>query len=256
MQQSTASEDGETLTTATPWLGEAIDHKLSSDAMATLASQGWVLLHAVSREAFERIAIQLGSPVSSRLGSEEIDILSPSQAGDAPAHSLSATFGTGAFPHHSDAAYMRIPPRWILMRMAEPGPGRRQTCIRDVVGFAVSHRKGLGLLQRAVWYVASRQGSFYIPILGLAPARECPILRWDYRVMRPASPSAQGAASKLHDLLTETPEVAISWQRNDLLILDNWRVLHARGSAAANDAGKRKLERILVCQEVGANDGR
>jgi len=39
---------------------------------------------------------------------------------------------------------------------------------------------------------------------------------------------------------------AIDWQPDQILILDNWRVLHARGSADSDDADTRVLERVLV----------
>jgi alpha-ketoglutarate-dependent taurine dioxygenase len=42
------------------------------------------------------------------------------------------------------------------------------------------------------------------------------------------------------------PHVNVKWQRGDVLVVDNWRMLHARAPGGSDDAGIRRLERILV----------
>lgn len=49
----------------------------------------------------------------------------------------------------------------------------------------------------------------------------------------------------LNDLFATENEITIPWERDVTIILDNWRMLHARPALSASD-DSRVLERVMV----------
>ncbi len=64
--------------------------------------------------------------------------------------------------------------------------------------------------------------------------------------MTPADPSFVDAASILHQALEQAVEVRLDWRANEVIVIDNWRMLHAREDGDDRDVDSRQLQRILV----------
>jgi len=71
--------------------------------------------------------------------------------------------------------------------------------------------------------------------------------RFDPLCMRLSSANPQAMASTIHPH-GYTQHLLIEWKQGSLLVLDNWRCLHARG-AGADQSPSRKLRRW----SIGAN---
>jgi alpha-ketoglutarate-dependent taurine dioxygenase len=63
--------------------------------------------------------------------------------------------------------------------------------------------------------------------------------------MAPLTKTGAIVGGLLERFLCESPKVTIEWKENDLLVLDNSRMLHARAAAEAEDTD-RILERVLI----------
>jgi alpha-ketoglutarate-dependent taurine dioxygenase len=187
-------------------------------------------------------AAELGEPVPTRSGGPVVDELSPVDPSAARKRSLSAVHGVGAFPFHTDGAHHRLPPRWVVMRCAEPG-GDRPTLLVDGAQLPL-HRRHWRTVERAVWWVHSGMRSFPASIVGRSPRGR--FLRYDRGCMAPAHPVFAEAAHMLEAAIGATTHLPLSWKVNDVVVFDNWRVLHARGSTSLPDTSVRLLERILV----------
>jgi alpha-ketoglutarate-dependent taurine dioxygenase len=165
---------------------------------------------------------------------------------DAAPHSLSAVHGLGTFPFHTDAAHHKVPPRWLLLRCIDPGDSDRATLIIDSHDLVLDHEE-LREVGRAVWNVHTGFKSFLASALVrcLNVRNTVMRLRYDPGCMTIADPSFADAAALLRDSLGKVPPSAIDWEPNHTLVVDNWRVLHARGDAKVDDAGRRHLQRVL-----------
>jgi hypothetical protein len=71
------------------------------------------------------------------------------------------------------------------------------------------------------------------------------LLRYDLACMRPASKRGKLMAERLEALIASSAPERLSWERGQLLVIDNYRMLHARGPAVVTDKD-RVLIRILV----------
>lgn len=215
---------------------------VSPDDKQLLGDGFWV---GVARDEDELLcaAACLGAPVPVRPGGPVLQELTPIVAGNALANSLSSAYGLGAFPFHTDAAHHRRPPRWMVLRCADPGSENRPTLLADALRLAFTERESRAL-ERAVWWV--RSGGRGFPASIIKRERDGTRVRYDRGCMTPADPAFTPAGEYFEQALRQASHVRLEWQRNDLVIIDNWRMLHARAAAEGLDAGSRRLQRILV----------
>lgn len=210
-----------------------------------LNRRGWTVVeHANLYGALVQIAQAVGEVIELEHGSP-IEILKPRGQRDARTNTTSATFGLGAFPLHTDMAHWPVPPRFLAFRA--------RNAVRGVPTQLV-HRRSLrinnatmDLLRRAVWRVEGVRKpylcSMYFDHEGESG------LRWDTCTMRPHGEIAGEAQAMLLQVLGaafRSERVEHEWSsENQVLIVDNWHVLHARPDVPVS-AMARELERVLI----------
>jgi L-asparagine oxygenase len=222
---------------------------LSQSARRLLRETGRCELCLGSASDLLEVAERLGTPVSMTARGPIVDTLTPMPKTQARRNSLSSAHGVGAFPLHTDAAHHRCPPRWILLRCVDPGPGNRPTMLGDASQIELSGRQ-LREVGRAVWIVKTGVRSFLasalLPPTARARTQDSLALRYDLGCMRPADPAFNEAASTLARGISQLIQDTVEWEASLTLVIDNWRVLHGRGPEITADRGLRRLERIAV----------
>ena len=222
----------------------AAEHvEITASVRDHLARHGYWRGCAPSTSALTAAAATLGQPVPARSGGEIVHDLTPLAAEHARAKSLSAVHGAAAFPFHTDGAHHRIPPRWVVMRCAAPGNGDRSTLLLDATQFELTGAEWR-LLERAVWWARSGGRSFPVPVVRSTERGRT--FRYDPGCMSPAAPAFDESRRVLEQAITHTAHTAIAWKADDLLIFDNWRMLHSRAASQSDDRGVRHLQRVLV----------
>lgn len=211
-----------------------------------LSLHGWTVAPFNGDQSrFLSFANSFGDPIPSRRDGTLVDILVPSLQQDAPPRSMSAIFGEGAFPYHTDAAYLRIPPKYVLLRVV-----RGQECTRDTL---LIDTKNINLsaseerrIRNEVWLVNGGRGRFYSPIINIDMIEAVSIVRYDLNCMRPVTRHADESGRAFWGALQNAPRMAFSWRDGIILLIDNWRMLHARGPKPSFLENDRVLERILI----------
>lgn len=222
----------ETVTNAPPML------------LATLAERGWARHIAVSAEAdavvseIGRIGDFLGPRTVGRAGALE-EVVQPQTPDEAHPRSLSARYGLNALPLHAELSHRPRPCRYLLLGCIDTGSPSAVTMLLDwrTLGFSPEE---LQLLEGAPILVRTGRHSFYSTIL--PPNRA--FLRYDPGCLEAIDERGRAALRLVeHRLAGGSPETH-EWRRGDILIIDNWRVLHGRGRS---DKGScRRLARILI----------
>lgn len=163
-------------------------------------------------------------------------VLRPVSATDAPPSTMSAVFGNGKQPLHTDGAHLQQPPDVILLASAEPNltPTRVWSGAQPVPGtsavITASHPE---FARHGLFVVRNGRESF------LAPAFDWVRLRVDPACMSPADGYARQAAEYFQDL----PAFEFHWDGpRKVLLIDNRYALHGRSAVATQDAD-RALER-------------
>jgi alpha-ketoglutarate-dependent taurine dioxygenase len=216
--------------------------KTASDIVSELDKRGWLLLDFPAASSLVDFAANFGKPVPSRNGGSLSEILTPKDSVEAKPNSLSRFYGFGAFPFHTDSATHEKAPRLIFLRLVDNSSSDRPTVIVDplLLSSEAQRRK----LQNDVWVINGGTTAFYSTLLTRAPDGMC--LRYDPHCMRPAHARFVESQAVIESLISKAEVHTVDWVANQLLVLDNWRVLHGRGCTASGEDRNRLLERVMT----------
>jgi hypothetical protein len=185
------------------------------------------------------VASLLGTPVAGR-GKAKIESISPrDQAGSRPS-TLSRRFGYAALPLHSDTAHWTTPCRYVVLACAKPGRIETPTVLLDTKALTLTD-DDRALAQSACFMVRNGRRSFYASIMN----RSLSLIRIDPGCMEPLDESAAVAMNIFSYEKCRHQTIEFHWKTGDVLIIDNWRLLHGRGNSTAADPD-RHLVRIYV----------
>jgi Taurine catabolism dioxygenase TauD, TfdA family len=222
-----------------------VDELCASTGATQVKARGWALARTPSGShellsVLEAVARQFGTPLAGRQG-RLIDRLNPRSQGEAHPKSLSAIHGAGAFPLHTDGAHLTKPPRFIALGCQAAGSSPVPTVLvqYDSLGLAESTAADLSA---APFLVSNGRRSFYSTICDEKEMR----VRYDRGCMRPASSQSAKLAVRFDDALSRAPRHIHRWAPGDILVLDNWRVLHGRGLGAGMSSSDRTLLRVTI----------
>jgi hypothetical protein len=129
------------------------------------------------------------------------------------------------------------------MRCVHPGNGDRPTLLLDATQLELTSSEWRSL-ERSVWWVTSGGRSFPASIVQSHDGHRS--LRYDTGCMKPAATVFVESQHVFEEAIEMASPVAVGWEPDDLLILDNRRVLHARAAGSDDDRGVRHLQRVLV----------
>jgi hypothetical protein len=135
-----------------------------ADLVAGAQRDGWIAatgdIEALRRQA----AAQGWSEVPVRRGDQPVSVLRPVQPGSARSRSLSAQYGLGDQPLHTDGAHLASPPDLVVL--AASGPSRTPTRLWDYDRMTRIKEGQLGAaLSHGMFLVNSGRDSFYAPVL-------------------------------------------------------------------------------------------
>jgi alpha-ketoglutarate-dependent taurine dioxygenase len=179
--------------------------------------------------------------VPNRRGEGAVTTLQPRTTTDAHPKSLSARFGLGPQPLHTDGAHLTEPPHIVVMTS-----GRTSTTSTHLwpARHTVKHvRYPPPEVQHGMFLVANGKDSFF------TTAFSANTYRYDPGCMTPCDARARSAMQYFNSALEGdqsseyTNPFEFKWDvPNKILILDNKKMLHARASAENDPA--RTLQRV------------
>lgn len=186
------------------------------------------------------VAAGLGQPMTPWEGGL-VQELVPRES--ATPNTYSGIYGLDRFPFHTDLAHWRLPPRYLLLRCLK-GYADVPTFLFD--GQAFIEGELLDILTRAI-FKQRRPLHGAITLLRICEATDDGYrLRWDAVFLKPASKIGDSADQRVKKHLANSHPISISLTRpGDTLLIDNWRVLHARSPIPVG-RHDRKLERIYL----------
>jgi hypothetical protein len=211
---------------------------------ASLAQRGWAR-HVVECADAEdvvneigRIGAFLGTRAVGRAGAFE-EVIQPLTPNTAHPRSLSAHYGLDALPFHAELSHRPRPCRYLLLGCIEPGSPSAVTMLLDwrTLGFSSEE---IRLLEGAPILVRTGRRSFYSTILSPNQA----FIRYDPGCLEAVDERGRTALRLVEHRLAGGASETYLWRRGEILIIDNWRVLHGRGPSD-HDSGRR-LIRILI----------
>jgi len=184
---------------------------------------------------FVKLALTYGTPIKSRESGNFIDTLVAVHSNQVKKDSLSKRYGLDEFPIHTDCAYLKLPPKYILLRYIGSIENPTPTIVVHFDESKLSDEEK-DFIQRIIWFVKSKDNGFYSPIL------KDGILRYDKEVMKMANPNED----KMIEILAKMDRTEIKWTKNKVAVINNHSVLHFRPQTRDEENNKRVLQRINI----------
>ena len=210
-----------------------------------VVDQGWLEIDFPHDQSLLKLAEQYGHPIGIRLNANASDVLIPREKKDAKVHSLSAEYGMEAFPFHTDCAYYLVPPRFIFFR-SKIVNNNCATLLHKISNLHFSPTQ-IELLKTGLFEIRGHHKMFFASLL------EKGIFRWDKNCVKAIDRTAKEAVEVVENMLKSTPPHKYYWiNKNKVLIVDNWQVLHAREESSSFN---RAIERILIEEKKNVNLG-
>jgi Taurine catabolism dioxygenase TauD, TfdA family len=163
---------------------------------------------------------------------------------------MSAFTGTGPQLMHTDCAYFPVPPRYVMLRCESRGEAQCCTHLWVLNPNDLLECRNRALL-RPGWITRGRgrRPAFYAQVLNRS-SNGRPFVRFDPCCMTPPDGHHEHIEEVTSALYKFAHPRDFSWQRGNVLVIDNWRCLHGRG-VGADRAPTRRLERWII----GGGDG-
>ena len=214
---------------------------LMPDQRSQIDRDGHCVIHAVDADDLLGFAAALGRPHPDPRDRVLVKDIRPQPKDTANTNTLSSRYGMGAFPVHTEAAYLRKPPRFLMLYCVEPGSGGRTTVLLDA---ATLFSRLPDARRPGTWVVKAGRRPFLCDVLW----RQAPNgfgIRYDRECLFPRGPAALAEEQSIREFIALSMPTPIEWASGQLLVIDNHRMLHGRGGSN-NDDPDRWLKRVLI----------
>jgi alpha-ketoglutarate-dependent taurine dioxygenase len=214
---------------------------LMPEHIKSIDRDGHCVIHGVGVGDLLAFAAALGRPMLDPRDRVLVKDIRPQPKETANSNTLSSRYGMGAFPVHTEAAYLGRPPRFLMLYCVEPGSGGRTTVLIDTAALS-SRLPALG--RPGTWVVKADRRPFLCHVLWRRALDKVGV-RYDRECLFPCGKAAQTEEETILDFISSSTPARITWASGQLLVIDNHRVLHGRGGSI-NDDRDRWLKRIMV----------
>ena len=152
-------------------------------------------------------------------------------------NTYSGNFGLDVFPFHTDLAHWYVPPRYILLRCVSPA---EHVATKLIDRQSILDEQMSDLINRAHFRSRKRLDRK----TNLLKILHNNLFRWDSLYITPANK----AGIELKNIVDERihivkPKEIFLDKCGDCILIDNWRMLHGRGSIN-NSSMHRKIQRV------------
>lgn len=158
-------------------------------------------------------------------------------------NTYSGIYGLDRFPFHSDLAHWRRPPRYLLLRCLV-GYADIPTLLLDTK--IIFKTELMAILVRAIFRPRRPLGEQSSLLRLCTPIENGYCFRWDEVFLKPVSKVGEIARQRLAELLPKCDSLSMALSRTgDTLVIDNWRMLHARAVIPAGRENRR-IQRVYL----------
>jgi len=174
-----------------------------------------------------------------------VQSLRPREAGTVADNQYSGVHGIGTFPLHTDLAHWAIPPRYFVLRCINPA---EEVCTLVLPWEKVRPALGSIDMAKAVFFGRKKRPGYSGLVRAMCRHEGQTIQRWDSMFLKPLNQPAKDLDALLRDeRWTHSAERIPLRRAGDMILIDNWRVLHGRDSVPADSRG-RLLERVYLSE--------
>ena len=213
----------------------------SNEMLLALDRAGYFLARNLCPQEILGIAKSLGDIRVDVRSPQSIRTIRPQSTAEAKPNTLSSRYGMGRFPFHTDVAHWVEPAQFVLLYCEHPGSGARPTHLQDFLSWDLGAEAKQSAL-REVW----KTGTFRPQLCTVCILEKGRVaLRFDEACMKAMTVAAHTLGNDLVRHIQASPIIDVHWSTGTMLVVDNRRVLHARGTALRPDPD-RLINRVLI----------
>ncbi|MBX7227025.1 MAG: TauD/TfdA family dioxygenase [Chitinophagales bacterium] len=203
--------------------------------------KSWTVINQETNDKFlTLLANELGDIIADDNGNK-IQHLRPKLTGQGIKDTFSYKYGLDEFPYHTDTAFWAKPAKLILMTTELPSSCN--TLLIDIKGFLNSLTESeLVVFQNSVFTLKTPSQIKFVSVL--QREKEDFIFRYDPNIMTPFNSNAKKCDDIIKEYIEDSKAIEIQWTGKNILVLNNWRMVHKR-SECKNEP-KRILKRIYI----------
>jgi L-asparagine oxygenase len=178
-------------------------------------------------------------------GIPTVQCLRPRNTTEVKQNQYSGHYGLSTFPLHTDLAHWALPPPYLLLRCVV---GSNDVFTHVLSWTRIVDLVGTAALRKAVFMARSRQIGCSGLVRAMSHHHQTEVLRWDPIFLRPLNQHARALASVMLDPTWNGAAIKILLhQPGDMVLIDNWRMLHGRSQVLAHST-VRRIERVYLSE--------
>jgi len=197
-----------------------------------LKKDGWIEINQHS-ENLNCLGEKLCSKYKYKLMSSKFETLIPKKRNEIKKLSLSYAYGLNEFPLHTDGATYQIPPRFILLKSLSNSDTK--TFLADTIDI-----KNNIITANSKWIIKTEKGELETKLIYQYKNNE--IFRFNRLLMK----SIDGNKKEVYRAINNLKISKINWEKNKILIIDNWRILHGREKLIEENYENRIMQRLQI----------
>lgn len=203
---------------------------------SVLGGKGFLRFESNPQQPMLELARSLGELFEAE-NIANVQTLVPKMKIDEQDNTYSGNFGLDVFPFHTDLAHWYVPPRYILLRCVNPA---EHVATKLIDSQSILDEQVRDLINRAHFRSRKRLDRK----ISLLKILHNNLFRWDSLYITPANK----AGKELKNIIDERihiikPKEIFLDKCGDSILVDNWRMLHGRGSIN-NGSMHRKIQRV------------
>lgn len=220
-------------------------HQRFDDLKESIDFDGFAFIQACEPKVPTEKLLSLIANLEDYSNEGPVHTLTPKCAQTSKRNTYSGVFGLDAFPLHTDLAHWQVPPRYFALRCIS-GSKYVETKLLDsrilISQFGVNCLENEIVMPRKKIRGMNRAFSIF--------EQSKNIFRWDEVFLKPCLRASRFEEIAKCISIMPTRNIKLS-EYGDLLLVDNWRMLHGRGNVT--QAGlSRVIDRVyireLLCQ--------
>ncbi|WP_397299203.1 TauD/TfdA family dioxygenase [Nonlabens ulvanivorans] len=206
-----------------------------------ILNNGWEIIQgqSIENENLIKIAKTYGVPFPDS-NQQLIQKLNSKNKKTGIKNSFSYNYGLSAFPYHTDTAFDNTPANYFLLTSLYNS--KTTTNIIDSHSIINNlNNEEIKILKKSIFLLSTPQEKKFTNLIFVKNKKTG--IRFDPNIMTPYNSYSKDALAILNEQITKTKTIEIKWNKEQILIVDNWRCIHSRSNVIDE---KRTLKRIYI----------
>lgn len=221
-----------------------ISDKALKSILQEVETEGFVDLGIIKNLDLLSFAQRIGKPTPILPNEPELGLVGGRVKEDNLSIKEYASIYKKNIPFHTDAAFYKLPPKYLILKLKQTSQSNRTTTIKKI--FTGIDKYSFNIFNKSLWKIRTPQGGFFIGKI-MEKVNKDYFFRYDQNSMEPYFRKNIQTKYLLNSIIDNLQLYQIHWEPEQVVIVNNWKVFHGNSEIVNNIPSQyRILERVLV----------